>query len=73
MCAMAKRKAPIRVQANLGGPAALAIVAVLTLSDVPALGQLAVLAALLAALIASESVHYARERDDLRHHHESAE
>jgi low temperature requirement protein LtrA len=53
--------------------AALAVVAALTLSDVPALGQLAVLAGLLAALVAYESIHYARQRDELRHHHESAE
>jgi low temperature requirement protein LtrA len=53
--------------------AALAVVAALTVSEVPALGQLAVLAGLLAALVAYESIHYARERDELRHHHESAE
>ena len=53
--------------------AALAVAAAVALSDVPALGQLAVLAGLLAALVAYESIHYARQRDELRHHHESAE
>ena len=47
--------------------AALTIIAVPVLASVPALGQLAVLAALLTGLIVFESVRFARERDELRH------
>ena len=47
--------------------AGLATVVVLALGKVPALGQLAVLTALLTGLVAFESVRYARERDELRH------
>lgn len=47
--------------------AVLAIVAVPLMTKVPALGQLAVLTALVAGLAAFESIRYARERDELRH------
>jgi low temperature requirement protein LtrA len=47
--------------------AALAVVAVPLLTNVPALGQLAVLTALLAGLVAFESVRFAQERDELKH------
>ena len=47
--------------------AALTIIAVPVLASVPALGQLAVLAALLTGLIVFELVRFARERDELRH------
>jgi low temperature requirement protein LtrA len=51
--------------------AALCVVAVPALAKVPALGQLAVLTALLTALVAFESVRFAQERDELKHsHHE---
>lgn len=49
--------------------AALCVVAVPALAKVPALGQLAVLAALLAGLVAFESVRFAQERDELKHSH----
>jgi low temperature requirement protein LtrA len=51
--------------------AGLALVAVPLLTNVPALGQLGVLAALLAGLVAFESVRFAQERDQLKHgeHH----
>jgi len=47
--------------------AGLAVVAVPLLAKVPALGQLGVLAALLAGLVAFESVRFAQERDELKH------
>jgi low temperature requirement protein LtrA len=47
--------------------AALALIAVPLLAKVPALGQLGVLAALLAGLVAFESVRFAQERDQLKH------
>ncbi|GAA1561829.1 low temperature requirement protein A [Kribbella sancticallisti] len=51
--------------------AALCAVAVLALSDLPALAQVAVLTAILAGLVAFESVRFAQERDELKHsHHE---
>ncbi len=51
--------------------AALCVIAVFALAKVPALGQVGVLAALLAGLVAFESVRFARERDELRHGHSS--
>ncbi len=51
--------------------AGLALIAVPLVAKVPALGQLGVLAALLAGLVAFESVRFAQERDELKHsHHE---
>ena len=47
--------------------AGLCVIAVLALGKVPALGQLAVLTALLVGLVAYESVRYAQEREALRH------
>jgi low temperature requirement protein LtrA len=47
--------------------ALLAAIAVPLLLNVPALGQLAVLTALLAGLVAFESVRFAQERDQLKH------
>ncbi|MFG1812621.1 low temperature requirement protein A [Kribbella sp. NPDC049174] len=47
--------------------AGLALIAVPLLSKVPALGQLGVLAALLAGLVAFESVRFAQEREQLKH------
>ncbi len=47
--------------------AGLALIAVPLLTNVPALGQLGVLAALLAGLVAFESVRFAQERDQLKH------
>ena len=47
--------------------AGLALIAVPLLAKVPALGQLGVLAALLAALVAFESIRFAQERDELKH------
>ena len=47
--------------------AALALIAVPLVAKVPALGQLGVLAALLAGLVAFESVRFAQERDQLKH------
>jgi low temperature requirement protein LtrA len=47
--------------------AGLALVAVPLVAKVPALGQLGVLTALLAALVAFESVRFAQERDQLKH------
>jgi low temperature requirement protein LtrA len=47
--------------------AALGLIAVPLLAKVPALGQLGVLAALLAGLVAFESVRFAQERDQLKH------
>ncbi len=51
--------------------AGLALIAVPLVAKVPALGQLGVLAALLAGLVAFESVRFAQERDQLKHgeHH----
>jgi low temperature requirement protein LtrA len=51
--------------------AALCVIAAFALAKVPALGQVGVLAALLAGLVAFESVRFARERDELRHGHSS--
>lgn len=48
--------------------AAIAIPLMLVL-EVPALGELGVLTALLAGLVAYESIRYAQERDELKHHH----
>ena len=47
--------------------AALVLITVPLVTKVPALGQLAVLAALLAGLVAFESVRFAQERDELKH------
>jgi len=47
--------------------AALCLLALPLLSKVPALGQLAVLAALLIGLVAFESVRFAQEREAIRH------
>jgi low temperature requirement protein LtrA len=47
--------------------AALCVVALPLLAKVPALGQLAVLAALLIGLVAFETVRFAQERDEIRH------
>ena len=47
--------------------AGLAVIAVPLVAKVPALGQLGVLAALLAGLVAFESVRFAQERDQLKH------
>lgn len=47
--------------------AALVVIAVPLVLDVPALGQLAVLTALLTALVIFESFRYAQERDELKH------
>jgi low temperature requirement protein LtrA len=47
--------------------AGLALIAVPLLAKVPALGQLGVLTALLAGLVAFESVRFAQERDQLEH------
>jgi low temperature requirement protein LtrA len=47
--------------------AVLCVVAAFALVKVPALGQLSVLAALLAGLVAFESVRFAQERDQLKH------
>jgi low temperature requirement protein LtrA len=47
--------------------AGLALIAVPLVGKVPALGQLGVLAALLAGLVAFESVRFAQERDQLKH------
>ncbi len=51
--------------------AGLAVVAVPLVTNVPALGQLGVLTALVAGLVAFESVRFAQERDELKHggHH----
>jgi len=43
------------------------IVAALLVGKVPALGQLGVVAAVLAALVVVESVYYARDRAQLHH------
>ncbi len=51
--------------------AALCVVAVPAIAKVPALGQVAILAALLTGLVAFESVRFSQERDELKHgHHE---
>jgi low temperature requirement protein LtrA len=47
--------------------AALVLIAVPLVTNVPALGQLAVLAALLTVLVAFETVRFAQERDELKH------
>jgi low temperature requirement protein LtrA len=47
--------------------AALTLIAVPLLANVPALGQLAVLTVVLAGLVAFESVRFAQERDELKH------
>ncbi|MEU4396687.1 low temperature requirement protein A [Kribbella sp. NPDC023855] len=47
--------------------AALCVLALPLLAKVPALGQLAVLAALLIGLVAFETVRFAQERDEIRH------
>lgn len=46
---------------------ALAIAAIPLVAKVPALGQLGVLVAILVALVAYESIHYAAHREELRH------
>ena len=48
--------------------AGLIVVAVPLLAKVPALGQLGVLTALLAGLVGFESVRFAQEREELKHH-----
>jgi low temperature requirement protein LtrA len=54
--------------------AAAAVVAVPLIGNVPALGQLGVLAALLTALVVFETIRYAEARDELRHgSHEAAD
>ena len=50
-----------------GWCAAVLLVAVPLVAKLPALGQLGVLAALLAGLVAFESVRFAQERDELKH------
>ncbi|MEU4198286.1 low temperature requirement protein A [Kribbella sp. NPDC026611] len=52
--------------------AAVLIIAVPLVHDVPALGQIAVLAAALSCLVAFEAVRFARERDELKHHEHPA-
>ncbi|MFI6825567.1 low temperature requirement protein A [Kribbella sp. NPDC050241] len=47
--------------------AALVLIAIPLVTNVPALGQLAVLAALLTVLVAFETVRFAQERDELKH------
>ncbi|TCC51311.1 low temperature requirement protein A [Kribbella capetownensis] len=47
--------------------AALVLIAIPLVASVPALGQLAVLAALLTVLVAFESVRFAQQRDELKH------
>jgi low temperature requirement protein LtrA len=47
--------------------AALVLIAIPLVTNVPALGQLAVLAALLTVLVAFEAVRFAQERDELKH------
>jgi low temperature requirement protein LtrA len=49
--------------------AGVCLAAVPTVAKVPALGQLAVLTALLAGLVAFESVRSAQERAEIKHHH----